>query len=259
VLIVAPHFEALVDTDGTPCSGHQDQPGPNDLIWSCNTWSDGEAAVNAPSITSYGALDALLAAVEATFPALQRITISGFSAGGQTTQRYVAANHADRGAAGPPFRYVVGDPSSYLYFDGHRPVDAGGCTPSGCPDGFILFDAGACPGFDRWKYGTESLVGAAAAFTPAQLEQAYASRNVTYLLGMLDDAATTAADYANLDTSCSAEAQGPFRYQRGLAFVAYAASLLDAGPQRVSTIPGCAHSPSCVFQSDAGIAAVFGD
>jgi hypothetical protein len=68
-----------------------------------------------------------------------------------------------------------------------------------------------------------------------------------------------ARPYADLDVTCAGEAQGPFRYQRGLAFYAYAAGLLDAGPSQLFTIAGCGHSAPCVFGPDAGVAAVFGD
>lgn len=258
-LVLTPHFEALVNTDGSACSGNADAPAPTNLLWTCDAWSDGLASTNNPQVTSYGALDAMIATVLTTFPGAH-VTVSGFSAGGQLTQRYVAVNRVDPGPTGSPFHYVVGDPSSYLYFDGRRPANAQNCTPGGCPDGFPVYaDAGGCPGYDDWKYGTGALVGAAASLSGAALEQAYLGRSVTYLLGMLDNAATTAADYADLDVTCAAEAQGPFRYQRGLAFYAYATALLDAGPSKLFTVPGCAHSAPCVFQSDAGIAAVFGE
>ncbi len=258
-LVFTPHFEALVNADGTACTGNADAPASTDLLWTCDAWSDGLAAANDPQVTSYGALDAMLTVVLATFPGAH-VTVAGFSAGGQLTQRYVAANRVDPGPSGVAFHYVVGDPSSYLYFDDRRPANAAACTPSGCPDGFPVYpDAGGCPGYDEWKYGTNDLEGAAASLTAGELEEAYLGRSVTYLLGTLDDAATTTADYADLDVTCAAEAQGPFRYQRGLAFYAYATSLLDAGHAQLFTIAGCGHSAPCVFGSDAGVAAVFGD
>jgi hypothetical protein len=261
-LLVTPEFQALVDSSGAACTGHADTPASTDLLWYCDTWSEGAFAVNAPTVSSFGALDVLVAQVLGTQPQITRVTVAGFSAGGQFTQRYVAANHADADAharaGGPAFRYVVGDPSSYLYFDVRRPVNASTCTTGGCPDGFAPFADAGCPSFNRWKYGTDSLQGGAASFTPAALQSAYAARPVTYLLGELDDGPTTAADYAQLDTSCAGEAQGPYRYQRGLAYFGYATSLLDAGASQVRSVPGCAHSPSCVFKSDAGVGAVFG-
>jgi hypothetical protein len=256
-LLVTPEFQALVDSSGAACTGHADTPAPTDLLWYCDTWSEGAFAVNAATVSSFGALDALLAQILAGQPQITRATVAGFSAGGQFTQRYVAASHADA-AGGPAYRYVVGDPSSYLYFDVRRPVNASTCTTSGCPDGFAPFQDAGCPGFDRWKYGTDSLQGGAASLTPTALRSAYVARPVTYLLGELDDGPTTAADYADLDTSCAGEAQGPFRYQRGLAYFGYATTVLDAGASKVRTVPGCAHSPSCVFKSDAGVGAVFG-
>jgi hypothetical protein len=257
-LIVTPEFQALQDGDGGACPGHVDTPVPTDLVWTCEGWSDGLFATNDPTASSYGALDALVAQALAGQTSIVRVTIAGFSAGGQFTQRYVAANRADGQPGGPAFRYVVGDPSSYVYFSALRPVNASSCTLSACPDGFAPFADGACPSFDDWKYGTEALGGAAASFAASELESAYVARPVTYLLGTLDDGPTTAADYAQLDVTCPAEAQGPYRYQRGVAYFNYASGPLGASKQTAFDVPGCAHSPSCVFRSDAGVAAVFG-
>jgi hypothetical protein len=259
-LILTPNFEALVETDGGPCGGNPVPPAPHDLIWTCDAWSDGLASMNDPNITSYGALDALLAAVEQAFPGLEQITVSGFSAGGQFTQRYAAANKVDRGTEGVSFRYVVGSPSSYLYFDERRPVNASSCTFTGCPDGFAPY-AGAeeCPDYNDWKYGTGDLEGAASDFTAAELKEAYIGRNIRYLLGSLDDGPTDVADYSELDVTCPAEAEGPFRLQRGQAFFVYVTGALGAGKQRASVVPGCGHNPPCVFESAVGLSAVFGE
>lgn len=259
-LVLTPHFEAVVDVDGGSCGGNADDPEPSDLIWTCDAWSDGLAATNDPQATSYGALDALLTVVQKNFPQLQRITVSGFSAGGQLTQRYAAVNAVDRGTPGIAFRYVVGSPSSYVYFDDRRPVNAANCTMLGCPDSFAPYaDANECPGYNDWKYGTDDLEGAATDLSPAQIESAYIGRSVRYLFGSLDDGPTTVADYSELDLTCPALAQGPFRLQRGLAFYSYVTGLLDAGQQQAHIVPGCGHSGSCVFQSDAGLSAVFGE
>ncbi len=94
-LVITPHFEALVNTDGSACPGNPDTPLANDLVWTCNAWSDGLASTSDPQVTSYGALDALLASALAAFPTVARVTVAGFSAGGQLTQRYVAANQVD--------------------------------------------------------------------------------------------------------------------------------------------------------------------
>jgi hypothetical protein len=270
-LILAPHFE-VVDSDSTSmgtsatsdasasesCGGN-DQPEPGDLVWTCDAWLGDVAATDASGITSFESLDALVTAMEQTFPQLQRVVISGFSAGGQFTDRYAAVNGIDHGNHGVPVRYVIGDPSSYLYFDERRPVDPANCTTLGCPESFAPYDSALCPGYNEWKYGTDDLAGGAASLTPVQLKQAFVARTIHYVLGTLDDGPTTVADYAQLDTSCPAEAQGPFRLQRGLAFYSYVTTLLDAGQQQAQLAPGCGHSPSCVFQSDAGISAVFGE
>jgi hypothetical protein len=255
-IVVTPEFQALTDAKGVACGGHVDTPAATDLVWQCDDWSDGMFSNNATTVSSYGALDALVSATLASNPSIARVTIAGFSAGGQFTQRYAAANLVD-GAFSAHFDYVVGDPSSYVYLDGRRPVNASNCTPTGCPDGFAIPDAGGCSSYDNWRYGVQKLQGGAAALNAPTLVAHFTSRTVTYLLGTADNAATTAADVSQLDTSCSAEEEGPFRYQRGLGFFFAATTLYGATGSRLSTVDGCAHSTSCVFQSDAGVAAVF--
>jgi hypothetical protein len=137
-------------------------------------------------------------------------------------------------------------------------VNAANCTITGCPDGFAPFaGAAACAGYNDWKYGTDALEGAAAAVAPNALKTAYLARDITYLYGALDDAATTTADYSQLDVSCAGNAQGPYRLQRGLAYYAYATALGAHSPTPL-VASGCGHSPSCVFESSVGVTAVFG-
>ena len=93
-------------------------------------------------VTAFGALDALLTrfADAQAFPALKAVVVAGHSAGGQLSQRYAAVARADAAlkARGVAVRIVVANPSSYLWFGAERPY-----PPA----------PGACPDYDRWKYG----------------------------------------------------------------------------------------------------------
>jgi hypothetical protein len=79
--------------------------------------------------------------------------IAGHSAGGQLVNRYAAGSDAEDFHSGFEFRYVVANPSSYLYLDAQRPVP-----------GFLdLFsvptpsEQSVCPGFDEYKHGLQEL------------------------------------------------------------------------------------------------------
>jgi len=171
VLLVEPQF--LDDRDVA------DEPlPPQTLHWSHTGWEDGEDAHGPAPISSFAALDAILTrlADRAAFPALKTIVVAGHSGGGQLAQRYaVAARDEALAKAGILVRYVVASPSSYVYFSPDRPAGAG----------FAPFDAAACPAYDRWKYGLSGAPPYLAGRAAGALEEAYAGRDVIYLLALL--------------------------------------------------------------------------
>ncbi|KAB0545626.1 alpha/beta hydrolase, partial [Pseudomonas argentinensis] len=138
------------------------------------------------------------------FPALKQIAVAGHSGGGQVVQRFALTGHGHPmlQTEGISLRYVVANPSSYAYFSPQRPVK---------------FDAASCPGFNDWKYGMQNLPDYAKGQSAQQLEQAYVSRDITYLLGQQD----TDPNHPALDKSCEAETQGAYRLIRGHNYFDY--------------------------------------
>lgn len=122
-LVIAPQFHA---TDGS-C---KDKLAPGEERFACHGWQDGVANSEAP-LSSFTAMDRLLNAVDNRdlFPALKEIVLAGHSAGGQFVQRYAATNRVD-GKLSVPLRYVVANPSSYLYLEAWRPVAHARVRPS---------------------------------------------------------------------------------------------------------------------------------
>ena len=265
-LVLAPVFQVAA-ARATRCHS----PGlpaaqAGDLLWTCSSWQQGAAAQNTPNITAFMAIDQLVAHVLQQFPSVKTVTIAGFSAGGQLVQRYI-------GFAAPTprpvqLRYVVGSPSSWLYFDPERPLptrgghaaDWTGCTTEACE--FTLAvpaaaEGGTCPGYDQWKYGTgngPATHGRSATETRA----AYVAADVTYLLGAQDTGSGKGTAYSVLDTTCPAQLQGPYRLQRGLAYAAYDKARLAGGAHRLMPpAEGCRHDVRCVFTSGSGRAALF--
>ncbi|MEP7098895.1 MAG: hypothetical protein ABI781_00205 [Burkholderiales bacterium] len=240
-LVIAPVFQveaaraANCRTAGVPAA----QPG--DLLWTCSSWLEGAASANGSRFGSFAALDALVAELVRQWPSLRSVTIAGFSAGAQMVQHSIGFAAAP--PAGVTLRYVVADPGSWLYFDAFRPHPV---------------DAANCPAVNRWKYGTESLP---AHFTrdAAQARAHYAAAEIHYLEGELDSDAAKGTAYRVLDTSCAANAQGPFRLQRGQAYLTYDRALLAPAHRReLVVVPGCAHDVACVFPSPAASAALLG-
>jgi pimeloyl-ACP methyl ester carboxylesterase len=249
-LVVAPYFQVPAGVD---CDGATASPAPADLVWSCGDWKDGGQAANGAA-TSYDVVDAIVEAIAAPgrFPALERIVIAGHSAGGQFTTRYAALSHTPSAARA---RYVVANPSSYLYFDDARATSASTCDATGCTGGFAspYFDVADCPAYDQFPYGLENPYGyAVGAASPVAT---LLGRDVTFLAGDLDVLAN--ATGTDMDTSCSANAQGIDRRTRALEYWTYLRERYGSTAP-LTVVPGCEHSESCMFGSAEAAIALFG-
>jgi hypothetical protein len=211
------------------------------LRWSNTGWIDGEAATGPAPLSSFDALDAILARLvdPIAFPNLRQLVIAGHSAGAQLVQRYAVVG---RGAealahAGIAVRYVVANPSSYLWFGEGRPVPASQTV---------------CETVDHWAYGLTGAPGYVA--QTEGLEVHYIARDVVYLLGEAD----VDANHPLLDRSCAAQAQGLTRYARGMN---YLFALEQRHPNlvrhRVLNVWGVGHDATSMFVSPCGVAALF--
>ncbi len=263
-VVLAPLFQTSNNTCGV------DPKGPNDLYWGCADWKDGNPAKNAAT-TSYAALDALLAAAKTAFPKVTRVTIAGYSAGGQTIQRYAAGNTEEARTPAIATRYVVASPGTYMYLDGQRlktdatcpsakdcAIDGGSFEVPAYAPGCTTVDShwNATPGnYDDYKYGLMNRTGYLASIADADLLANYAARNIVYVVSE-GDANTggmgVPVAYSVLDRDCPSMVQGPletsFRLQRGLVYHTYANDLLGA-KHRLTVVPVCGHDETCVFPS----------
>lgn len=231
-IVIAPQFLADIDAEAHHL--------PDTILrWTTGNWEGGDNALGPAPISSYAALDAVVAhlADRVRFPNLREIVIAGHSGGAQVAQRYAIL--APNPPAGIAIRYVVANPSSYAYFDAARPEPV---------------DATACPRFNTWKYGMLNLPPYAATASPATLEPRYAARDVIQLLGTAD----TNPHHPALDVTCMGEAQGSFRLARGLAYARHLLAITGAADhQRVFLVPGVGHDAPRMFNSACGLAALF--
>ena len=235
-LMIAPQFLIEPDVEAFKLPG-------DTLRWTTVGWEGGDPAIAPAPLSSFEALDAILAKLgdRSLFPNLKDVVVFGHSGGAQVVQRYAIATKADQALMreGISVRYVIANPSSYAYFSEERP------QPS---------IAARCRGFDRWKFGMTDRPPYLAGPAPAALEQAYVARRIIYLLGMLD----TDPDHPALDKSCMAEAEGPYRYARGHAYVA-AMQARDNGTPNHSAwdVPGIGHEGGKMLTSPCGLTALF--
>ncbi len=241
-LVVVPHFI----THDDPAAEHE----PDRLYWTRGGWKPGANSRDTPyarpwRMSSFAVVDDLVRTADAVLPNLEDTVIAGHSAGGQFSNRYAASTRVAGDA-----RFVVANPSSYLYLDARR--------FSG--DRFVVPDEGvidACPEYDTYKYGMEGLYAYLRSVGPERLRTQYGERDVAYLLGEHDDdpAATS------LDTRCAAGLQGAHRLERGQRYHASLAHLYDASihdRHTLTTIPGVAHGARAIYTSPEGRAVLFG-
>lgn len=249
-LIIAPKFAGFAD------AGFGNQPA-----WRRASWEDGEESVQATGrpapISSFQVLDDLLLKLSdrKALPALNSIVLAGHSGGAQLVQRYAVLTMIDgpirRG--GIDLRYVVANPSSYLYLSDQRPR-ADGKT-------YARYERGICPTYNQYKYGPEQLPTYSKDTEESKLFLRYAARNVTYLLG---DADNNPED-RQMDKSCGAEAQGSTRLARGLGYVRYEMLRATQDPRPIPLrhkgleVMGVNHDHRAMFGSVCGAQALLGD
>lgn len=234
-LVIAPQFLNASDIKRNPLDNQV-------LHWNGNDWMAGAPSVGPGQISAYGALDQIIKHLgnRKLFPALKEIVVAGHSGGGQVVQRFALTghDHPTLQTEGISLRYVVANPSSYAYFTAQRPVK---------------FDTASCPGFNDWKYGMQNLPAYAKGQGAEQLEQAYVSRDITYLLGQQD----TDPNHPALDKSCAAETQGAYRLIRGHNYFDY---LKQRHPQlrhKLVEVPGVGHNGDGMFTSPEGQQVLF--
>ncbi len=237
-LIVAPQF--LSDVDARAAAGVPDGA----LYWDVEGWKGGYPALGPAAVSSFGAMDSLLdqLAPPAGPGPEAAVVIFGNSAGGQFVNRYAAAGRGPDALAerGQRVRFVVSNPSTYLYFDRERPVTV--------PDGSLV---------NRWRYGFDEAPGYVDADPRSSLER-YLARDVTIVLGALD------TDRAGLllEVSPAAMAQGANRFDRGLHYDQHVRRLARAAGlparHRLIQLAGVGHTAGDVMAAADVREIVFG-
>ena len=236
-LVIAPQFLNETDTALHPVADTV-------LRWQGNDWMAGGLSSAPFALSSYGALDEIIARLgdRRQFPDVKHIVIAGHSGGAQVVQRYALLSHDQPAlkAAGVQVRYVIANPSSYAYFDERRPV---------------AFSHAGCPDYNRWKYGLADLPAYAEGQTPEQLQEKYSRQEIVYLLGQQDND----PNHPALDKRCEAQAQGANRLARGRNYFDYLKRLFPQGlNQQLIEVPGVGHDPDGMFTSPEGQKELFG-
>ena len=214
--------------------------------WVSSGWKRGHlsrAEGPAPRVSSYAALDSLVSIMldPERFPNVREVVVTGHSAGGQVVHRYAAASPAEERTA-MPLRYVVANPSTYLYLGPERADGASFSEP----------DPGACGDFDDWHYGLADRNSYASEAPADTLRARLVRRDVRILLGDADTLTSS------LDVSCGANLQGPRRLHRGRTLVRFMDAFFPDHGHREMIVPGVGHSSRAMWTSGVGLQSLFG-
>jgi hypothetical protein len=236
-LVVSPHFQTV-----------DDGPGVGEPAWTPGGWKRGHLSVsgvgNGERISSYESIDDVLAYLgnRSLFPKLESVVVTGHSAGGQYAHRFAATSPAAEGLNHLRFRYVVVNPSTYLYLGPERAVPGGG---------FDLPDREACPDYNEWHYGMEDRNSYALRLTEEGIRDRLVSRDVVYMVGSAD------TGEAALDMTCGAMLQGMHRYARGLTLHQYIKGFYPESDHGLVEVEGVGHSSTRMYQSTKGRQVLF--
>lgn len=243
VLIIAPNFLAKGDT--APASA---------AVWQPHGWKQGDPSLDLPGhpagVSSFSIIDALIERIaDAMGDGLRMVTVAGHSAGAQFVQRYAAGTSmteflADRGIEA---RFIVANPSSYMYLNASRPFDA---AP---PEVLGLH----CRRYNRYKYGLERLNPYLAAVGDDMIRERYRRQNVTYLIGEAD----CLPSGHHLDRTCPARMQGAHRLERAQMFMRHLVQVYGseiAARHRLVVAPGIGHDARALYSSPTGLDTLFG-
>ncbi len=241
-LIVAPQFLADVDVRGR-------QVPPDTLYWDVEGWKGGESAIGPEPVSSFSAMDSLLCQLAAPgrLPGNRSpsVVLVGNSAGGQYVNRYAAVGRGpDRLANdGIQVRFVIANPSAYLYFDKSRPVD----VPSQ-------------ENVNRWRYGFDEPPPYVDRSAGESLQR-YLERDVAIVLGAEDRDPGALL----LGVGAASMAQGANRLERGLNYARHVQTVAgQAGlagkhePHRVVQLTGVGHDAGQVLAAPQTREILFG-
>ncbi|KAK0557239.1 hypothetical protein OC844_005648 [Tilletia horrida] len=269
-VVVAPQFLSSIRNQG--------QYTANQIAFAdANAWQVGEEATapQGTSVTSFSAINGLLGrlALTSQFPKLKRVVLVGHGGGGQMISRYAVLGEVPSSAQ-YSIRFVIGNPSSNLYFTPNRPLtssfDARGASRDRCP----LYNTYRY-GFDRIKDFCPT--AAASSRTPQSYFSRFVQRDVVFLVSNADTDASG-------DQTCMAILLGGVaRRDRTFSYWRYINQLAGTGADlsafkrgrfssqlpnwssltggklraQLSIVPDAGHNPVEVFGHSLGRAALF--
>ena len=231
VMVIALDYKTLTDS-----------PEKNELYWGSSGWKIGNNSQNED--VKYSSFDVIDKIIEKYHYSIEDIVVVGHSAGGQFVNRY-AFSSKEKNA-----RFVVTNPSSYIYLDQHRVLDGQVVHPIIREKGVLSLKKGIdgdCPrSYNDYRYGVEEGNYYLLQTNVNTLIKNYLKKDVVYLLGDQD----TEEEW--LDVYCGAKVQGKHRFERGNNYYLYLNKIFPRNRHKKEVVPGVGHSSWYMFKSDVG-------
>jgi hypothetical protein len=249
-LFISPQFTSEKDLEDHKHDG-------NHLFWANNNWRIGDESVSGKkrtmdnSFSSFSLIDSMIIRVcnKKLFPKLKNIIVIGHSAGGQFVSRYLGMTPLPLLQKKYKFRFIVMNPSTYLYLDNRRPVKTGSNLTFSKPD------TTGCSSFNDYPRGIEKLNPYASKVDIETIKKQFLSRDVVFILGGND----VNMNDSSLDKSCGGNLQGRFRLERGQFFYEYL-QLFSPNKKvhQIAVVPNVAHDGDKMINSAAAFSYLFG-
>lgn len=210
------------------------------LFWNSWEWTVGFPANNNLVISPFDVIDQIIERITKDSN-INDIVIVGHSAGGQFVNRYSAISQItpDNDIS---VRYIIANPSTYLYFDNNRIIESIYRKPK--ISEFI---------YNSYKYGTKGInllpyLWHKPKFSP----DLFRNRDNIILLGDRDIQRSL-----TLDKTVAAELQGENRFQRGLNYKYHLDKYYPSHNTKLLIVPDVGHSHTKMFGSEIGRSAIF--
>ncbi len=250
--IIAPQFLIEEDVDDQDLAG-------NILYWDNEGWKGGDQSERSDagqpfSISSFEVVNRILLrlADADAYPDIEEIVVAGHSGGGQFVNRYAAGGTAqDDARSDISWKYVVANPSTYMYFSEERAVP-------GETDEFEVPNSNVYRNYNDYKYGLDDLNPYMDSIGAAKLRSNFQEREVAMLLGEDDND----PNHPDLATGYKAELEGENRLDRGVIYFNHLQEEFGSGilaRHSLDIVPDVAHWARGMFRSEAGLEHLFGD
>ena len=226
--------------------------GDDVLYWSDIDWNAGDLSRNTQTnprpfrISSFSTMDTIYHRLITNNPNLEKIVLTGHSAGSQMVVRYAAGGGAQTLTQGEEINvvFVPTNTPSFLYFDDNRVVNQGA----------DIFDFGPtdCGSASQYKYGLENLNQYMDAVGENNIIENYKLSNVVYLVGQYD--------FGGQTNTCARMVQGGSRLIRTHVYFSYIGYFYGDSiysKHKAVEIPSAYHEFDQIVFTDCGMKALF--